>query len=388
VVAAERKLAKRLRRRCPASALANLNACADDPAALAECLVCTHCRESMLLTQATRAGAPQNPATAFIDWGTLRNPVLELPDQALKDQALVLADGWFRLFSSVRFRPDDPDAATEPRWFYRTRDFADWEAFIGHPALNGPGVGPGSPDVTWQAGLWRMTFQDRPATSANPDDRELYLSTSTDSDQWTAPVQLTSGLIADTPIIDGTLGRDGSRWVLGFKDRVRQTFQVARSLTSALTGGFAPPERAIAGSDDPVTGFAENYQFTQVDETWRMIATGRDPDPYRCQDPTFAIYTCSHEPFIYTLGGPPDDAASWTRWVRKRRLRIPFEEWNQVMHANTGFLSDWRDHDGFFYLSYAGSADGDHFDLRGHGKIGLARSRDLVHWRVPGDLRD
>jgi hypothetical protein len=65
----------------------------------------------------------------------------------------------------------------------------------------------------------------------------------------------------------------------------------------------------------------------------------------RCQDPTFAIYTCSHEPFVYTLGGPPEDPASWARWIRKRRLR-------------------------------------------GHGKIGLARSRDLLHWRVPGDLRD
>jgi hypothetical protein len=37
-------------------------------------------------------------------------------------------------------------------------------------------------------------------------------------------------------------------------------------------------------------------------------------------------------------------------------------------------------------VSYAGSDDGDSFDLRGHGRVGLAR--DLVHWRLPGDLRD
>jgi len=38
----------------------------------------------MLLTQATRAGAPPDPAPAFVDWASLRNPVLELPEQALK----------------------------------------------------------------------------------------------------------------------------------------------------------------------------------------------------------------------------------------------------------------------------------------------------------------
>jgi hypothetical protein len=388
IARAERRMQKRLRRRCPASALASLDACGTDDEELAACLLCSHCREVMLLTQATRAGTPQDSATAFVDWATLRNPVLALPDQALKDQALVYGDGWFRLFSSVRFRAGDPGAATEPRWFYRTRDFIDWEPFVGHPELNGPGVGPGSPDVTRLDDTWRMTFQSRPAASTDPDDREIFLSTSTDLDTWTPPVQLTSDLIADAPIIDGALAWDGSRFVLGFKDRVRQTFQVARALGADLAGGFAPPEQAVAGKDDPVAGFAENYQFTKVDDVWRLVATGRDPDPYRCANQIFAIYTCSHEPFIYTLSGPPGEFTSWTRWMRKRWLRVPFEAWNQVMHANTGFLSDRREHDGFFYLSYAGAADGDQFDRRGHGKIGLARSRDLVHWRVPGDLRD
>ena len=388
ILRAEHRLAKRLRRRCPATALASLDACAADADALLACLVCTHCRETMLLTQATRAGAPQEPAAAFVDWAALRNPVLELPEQALKDQALVFADGGFRLFGSLRFRAGDPEAATTPRWFFRTRDLVDWEPFIGHPELNGPGVGPGSPDVGRLNGTWRMTFQRRPEASVDPDDREIFLSTSSDLDTWTAPVQLTSGLVADAPIIDGSLAWDGSRFVLGFKDRVRQTFQVARALAPDLAGGFAPPERALAGEENPVTGFAENYQLTQVDDVWRLVATGRDPDPYRCENPVFAVYTCSHEPFIYTLSGAPADFSSWTRWVRKRRLRVPFEAWNQVMHANTGFLSDWRAHDGFFYLSYAGSADGEQFDLRGHGKLGLVRSRDLVHWRLPGDLRD
>jgi hypothetical protein len=117
-----------------------------------------------------------------------------------------------------------------------------------------------------------MTFQDRPAASPDSDAREIFLSTATDPDTWTAPVQLTSGLIADTPVIDGALAWDGSRFVLGFRDRIRQTFQVARALTGALGGGFAAPQRAVAGPDDPLLGFAENDQFTQIDQTWRLIA--------------------------------------------------------------------------------------------------------------------
>jgi hypothetical protein len=43
------------------------------------------------------------------------------------------------------------------------------------------------------------------------------------------------------------------------------------------------------------------------------------------------------------------------------------------MHANTGFLSDWRAEDGFFYLSYSGSTDGDSFELRwGHPASAVA----------------
>ena len=58
------------------------------------------------------------------------------------------------------------------------------------------------------------------------------------------------------------------------------------------------------------------------------------------------------------------------------------------MHANTGYLNDFRAEDGFFYLTYSGSIDSESFQGRGHGKIGIARSRDLVHWRVAEDLRD
>ena len=61
------------------------------------------------------------------------------------------------------------------------------------------------------------------------------------------------------------------------------------------------------------------------------------------------------------------------------------EDWNRVMHANSAYLCDWREHDGHFYLFYAGANDDVSFERRGHGKIGVVRSRDLIDWRLPGD---
>lgn len=39
-------------------------------------------------------------------------------------------------------------------------------------------------------------------------------------------------------------------------------------------------------------------------------------------------------------------------------------------------------------LFYAGSDDSESFGRRGHGKIRVSRSRDLVTWRAAGDRAD
>ena len=53
-------------------------------------------------------------------------------------------------------------------------------------------------------------------------------------------------------------------------------------------------------------------------------------------------------------------------------------------HANSVFLCDARSADGYYYATYAGSRELTAFDGWGHATIGIARSRDLVHWQVPG----
>jgi hypothetical protein len=180
--------------------------------------------------------------------------------------------------------------------------------------------------------------------------------------------------------IDGALAEHGGYVYLGWK-RV-QEFYVTRAASPALDGRWEPALRASADGQ-----WAENFQFLAIDGEWRMIATGYDPLFYRCREhPEWITYTCNHEPFVSRMDGSGDALEDWTRWVDKTHLAVPFEDWNPVMHANAAFLADWREYNGYFYLFYAGSADGDRFERRGHGKIGVARSRDLVEWRVAGDV--
>jgi hypothetical protein len=383
--AAERVLARRLRR-CTPESLAALEACGRDPAVLASCLGCTLRREAMLLVQAGRGGTAQRPTTHFVDWTAIRNPVLGLEDRAIKDQALVEHDGAFFVFASQRFEASDPNPPAPV--VFRTADFRAWEhlPWPWSETAEGP-ISAGSPDVVRIDGVWHATFQAEPPATVDPDAREIFHATSLDLLAWSPVVSLTRGLVAN-PIIDGALARAGDGFLLVFKDRVEQRTYVTRTPGAALDGTWLPPLRAVAGSDDPVTGFAENYQLVAIDGRQHAIATARDPEPVRCGHPIYDVYTCSHEPYLYDVPAAGPSLEGWTAWTRRRQLRVPYEAWNRFMHANTGFLSDWRSYDGFFYLSYAGSDDGDSFDLRGHGRVGLARSRDLVHWRVPGDLRD
>ncbi len=376
------RLGRTIGKRCRDATLAALDLCGDDRASVLACLVCVGCREAMLLLGTEAGGTPGQSTAPFIDWAALRNPILGFDDRRLKDQAVAYQDGRFYLFSSTGFADDDPDATTKEQSFFRTNDFLAFEPFR-DDGLNPPGSGIGSPDLTEIDGVWRMVFQ-LPDPEL-PDNRRLFLTASTDLTDWSAPVELVPDVLPDQSIIDGALIKRGDFFFLGFKWRQPQLFYVTRSETPALDQRWLPAERALAPIDDFFFGFAENFQFVEIDGRLRMIATARDPEGVRCPN----LFTCSHEPFIYDVAsGDGSAVGDWRLWDHKTQLRIPYESWNPVMHANTGFLNDWREHDGFFYLSYSGSLDSESFEGRGHDKIGLARSRDLVHWRVAGDLRD
>jgi len=94
-----------------------------------------------------------------------------------------------------------------------------------------------------------------------------------------------------------------------------------------------------------------------------------------------------HEPYLIQLLGAPGDPAGWLAWSEPWRLEILVEGLNADHLANAAYLVDWRGHDGYFYLFYAGRTEGHSHAGRGDNRLGVARSRDLVRWQVPGDGR-
>lgn len=374
---ASRVFRRAIRDACDDAHVPAVDSCGRDLASMEECLVCAHRREALSLAQSQFGGSPSPPETDFIDWRTLRNPVIGWDDRRIKDQVMAFHDGRFWVMGSIDFREDDPDRATKVPTYVHSGDWRTWEEFpLPEEVFE-------SPDLTFHDGLWHVVSQK--ADPLVPENRRLVSTTTPDLRTWTPHVEIAPNVLEGRSIIDGALARWSGRTHLLLKWRVEDLPWIAVTSDDDLTAPWPIDGRLVAGTEQPFHGFAENGQFIEIDGRIRMLATARDPEGFRCG----SVYTCSHEPFLYDFArGDGSAVEDWSRWRHKTQIRIPYEDWNPVMHANTGFLADWRAHDGFFYLSYSGSLDHETFAGRGHGKIGLARSRDLMHWRLPGDLRD
>jgi len=300
-----------------------------------------------------------------IDWANLKNPILARDDACLKNPAVVYDNGYFYLFIHS--------------WIYRTRDFKTYEEFQFFQ-----GAVFGSPNIIKHNDTWYIVFQKNHPNIDSP--LRLFCSTSKDLIHWTEPMHLVPNEKEPKEReIDGALAVADGHFILGYK--ADQKFYVTFSVENTVGGKWIEPKRASAGEGpwplEEIVTWAEDFQFIKIDGKWRMIATGM----------LYGIppieYTWGHEPYIYEMkSSSPENLADWTEWVSKTRLEIPYEDWNIVMHANSAHLCDWRKYDGYFYLFYAGANDFWSFNRRGHGKIGVARSRDLVTWEVPGGIKE
>lgn len=304
---------------------------------------------------------PGSGGAASIPWDTLRNPIYSLPEAAVKDVAVRMAEGkWQLLFSHVR---EDPfrfriGLATSP-------DFVDWSPV---ELWDQPEVGGvASPDVTREPdGTYAVTYNSH--TRDTDGKTKMYVRTSADFRSWSAPRRLAFEVRPrpDDQLIDAAVAHAGHGLVLGYNHQ-ENLFEVAWSASGSLDG----PWRLVGVAD---TGPLENYQFLLIDGTWHMLGT------------TVPV----HHELLYRLAGPPEQPESWLHWTLVRELTVPSEGWNHPPGevANAGYLCDARPLDGHWYLFYAGSTELDRFGGRGYAKMGVARSTDLVHWEVPpGTLR-
>jgi hypothetical protein len=316
----------------------------------------------------------QGIQSAEIDWAQLRNPILAYPDAAVKDQALVWADGtWHMLFSYVT---GDTTVAGQEHWGIATsesRDLRTWSEAT--PWTEQPG-GMASPDIVRSpSGTFVVTY-DSPPGETGPTQAKLYYRTSSDLVHWSAPHPLAPNLYPSPVVrmIDPALAWTGGGLVLAYKvgtTSQSQAFEIAWSKSGSLSGPWTVVGRPdISIYHDTV----ENYELLSVKGAWHLVTTSNTLD----------------QPWIFTLSGPPTNPSSWLHWVHGYELGVPSEAWNtgsgissvNYEHANSAFLCQ-DTADGYEYLTYAGSPELTRFGGWGHAEVGIARSKDLVHWTVP-----
>jgi hypothetical protein len=307
-----------------------------------------------------------------VAWSRLHNPLLALPHAAVKDQALVWDAGhWHLLFSYVTNASPTPNAQ---RWDIATAqstDLVHWSAPA--PWSEQPG-GMASPDVVRAPdGTFVVTY-DAPPGERGGVQAKLFFRTSRDLVHWSGPRPLAAQLYPAPGVrmIDAALAWTAHGLMLAYKvgtTSQQQAFEIARSPSGSLAG----PWQVVGRPDISLYGdTVENYELLTIGGVWHLVATSNTLD----------------QPWIFTLAGSPDAPTDWLHWVGGAQLQVPAEAWNTgsgissvgFEHANSAFVCQVG---GTYFLTYAGSTDLTSYGGWGHAAIGIARSRDLVHWQVP-----
>ena len=305
------------------------------------------------LLSAALACAPE--AREETGWEAVRNPILAFDDAAVKDAfAIRRGDEWLFGYSYIK---DDPFRFR--LGFSRTKDL---RTFAHEPPVDDAAVGGlASPTVAVAPdGTYVMTYNSH-TRDVGDTANKLYYKTSRDLRVWSDPTRIhVEG--ADAPadrLIDAAIAFAPNGVLLFFKREQTSSVAFAASIESPFT---------LLGPTEPAS--IENVQVLAIDGVYHLLAT------------SLPLY---HRPVLHRLAGDPTEPASFRTWTRVRELEIEEQTWNTgegflYERANASYLVDERANDGFFYLVYAGSTELRTYAGRGHAKLGVSRSRDLVTW--------
>jgi hypothetical protein len=295
-------------------------------------------------------------------WAAVRNPILGYDDRSIKDAYMVRHEGtWFFGYSEASDNPFRFRLG-----FASTKDF---RTFTRMETLDAPETGGlASPTVVRAPdGRFVMTYNSHTSDVGGALNK-LYYRTSTDLRTWSPPTRIhVEGADADADrLIDAAIAFASSGAYLFFKRE--QTATVAHSASGSIDGPWT-----ILGALSPKA--LENFQPIRIDGQWFLLGT------------TIPLI---HRPALHRLAGDEKDPQSFRSWTLVRELEIAEQSWNTgpafgYERANAAFLADDRATDGFFYLLFAGSTDIESFNGRGHARLGLARSRDLITWELPAE---
>ena len=339
----------------------------------------------------------------FLDWQRLKNPVLSLDDWSLKDACVLYHEGLFHVFTSA-FSEERSTLAyvTTPDW----QQFSDFQLHLTGERLGATGVC--CPSILETEGTFVLSFN----TWGQGKRNQLYAMRTRDFTHWSDIKPVAANLTRGRRCIDLALTTHGGHWIGVWREGANTTrFAASETLDGdwSWIGDGVGKLHPAAGTDPAErTMHHENFQLLMIDDVPHLLCTNYDP----------------HHPWLYRMAGEPDDLTAWTEWWDGYRLMIPSQRFNSIPEDqpcvanddfrrplypcwddpdgvyivdgldNAAYLCDWRDQDGFYVLLYAGKNErrrnafngraGKRSWPRGWNRLGLARSRDLVHWIPAG----
>lgn len=307
-------------------------------------------------------------AQSFLNWKTLQNPVLSYPHWSVKDCAMAYRDGTFYVFFSAFYK--DHGRVRSHVVEVSTKDFRTYSK----PIFNFDGekagwIGMCSPDVQKLGKEWELSFNSWGDDPKRPD--QLFYMTSPDLVHWSPRRPLAANLTAGDGVIDLSVTRHGSGYYAIWKagrhsSKMRTRLAEARALNGPwhyVGSGYV----SLLMADGKDNGLIhENFEFIRMDGVLHLLSSD---------------YPHGHHEYLYTLLDP----ARPLEWGKGFELNIPAQQFNQMVPCDAAGLADWRAHDGYFYLIYAGRNDQTTYLRRGWNRIALARSKDLRHWIPAGE---
>lgn len=304
-----------------------------------------------------------------IDWAGLRNPVLAYPLWSIKDFACACRQGTFFLFFSAF--EEEAERVRSRVVGVTTRDFRSFSQPVAQIDGREDGwIGMCSPDISSVPDGFCLTFNSWGDKPGRPN--QLFYLTSIDLKNWSPRRPLAPNLTECTRAIDAAVAFENGRYYLFWKQDQKPRCAVGDSLDGDfrfIGDGFP----GFSGAGDLAWNWNENYQLVKFDGRWRMVATTRNAAGRLV-------------PVIYSMKDTGSADADWLEWVDGYQLEVAEECFNADHHANCPCLLDMRRLDGHFYLLYAGRNDQSGYASRGWNRLGISRSRDLVHW-IPAGRR-
>jgi hypothetical protein len=288
----------------------------------------------------------------IIPWNRISNPIYDHADWSVKDACMEYRNGNTYIFFSAFFY--DSGRERSHVVCIRTKDFKTFsEPIFIWSGIEDGWIGMCSPNITFTDGKYYMSYNSWGDISERPN--QLFYAVSSDLEKWESVQKpLAQSLTLGKRSIDASLAKYDNKWYLVWKEEQTPRIAFADSINS--------DNWEILGT--PAEGrWFENSQFLIIDQKVNMLVTAS-----------------AHQPNICTILGDPLIPLNWLNWSEFKRFDIKTQNWNTDNNANSAFLVDWRNTDGYFYLLYAGRTEKLSHRGRGDNKLGLSRSKDMLNW--------